>query len=200
MVVRRALDGMYFDSVIAHYQACWGAEPTEHRFDQGPVHEQPAGFRVLRFGPTVHRAMWTYATCGMSGVKTPPADKHYAKHHGLELHVLSAQENDSLVELLTIVAWFHTSRELLGHGHTVNFGRPWYPGSECDHGLLSSPYLDGPSLELRRLGSREVEFLWLIPITEKERDFKMAQGLDALEELFERTSFDYLDPFRPSVV
>jgi hypothetical protein len=41
--------------------------------------------------------------------------------------------------------------------------------------------------------------LWLIPITKAEREFKKAQGLEALEALFEKKQFNYLDPARPSV-
>jgi len=42
--------------------------------------------------------------------------------------------------------------------------------------------------------------LWLVPITQAERDFKVTHGIEALEDLFEQTSFDYLNPIRPSVV
>jgi hypothetical protein len=45
-----------------------------------------------------------------------------------------------------------------------------------------------------------VRFLWLVPITEEEVAFKKAHGLDSLEERFESHQFDYLDPYRASVV
>jgi hypothetical protein len=40
----------------------------------------------------------------------------------------------------------------------------------------------------------------LLPITKTERDFKVAQGLEALESLFEEVGIEYWDPFRSSVV
>jgi hypothetical protein len=38
-----------------------------------------------------------------------------------------------------------------------------------------------------------------VPITEQEREFKKAHGLEALEQRFESGKFDYLDPNRASV-
>lgn len=70
--------------------------------------------------------------------------------------------------------------------------------SACTYGLISLPYLDGPSLEWN--ADRSVRFLWLIPITKAERDFKMKNGLEVLEARFEEMGFDYADPARASVV
>jgi len=119
----------------------------------------------------------------------------------LEIHLLTGREKETdpeLVELLTVTAHYHRTGTRLGLGHTVNFGRPWRPGSACTHGLLSLPYLDGPRLEW--LAEPRVQFLWLIPITAAELLFKKQHGLEALEERFEAAQFDYLDPLRPSVV
>lgn len=95
---------------------------------------------------------------------------------------------------------YHVTGASLGLGHTVSFGRPWLPGSLCDHGLLSLPYLDGPDLEHLHAGGVHARCLWLIPITCQERDFKKEHGLEALEREFDRPGFDYLDPGRQSVV
>ena len=58
-------------------------------------------------------------------------------------------------------------------------------------------YVDGPKLEW--LPQPRIRFLWLIPITERERDFKAASGLEALEQAFEDREFDDLDFGRESV-
>ena len=42
--------------------------------------------------------------------------------------------------------------------------------------------------------------LWLLPITEAERDFKAANGLEALEQRLEAARIDFWDPARPSTV
>jgi len=119
----------------------------------------------------------------------------------LELHLLTRRDDDlapALVELLTVTAHYHRTGSSLGLGHTVNFGRPWRPGSACTHGLISLPYLDGPRLEW--LLEPRVRFLWLVPITASELLFKKQHGLEALEERFEAAQFDFLDPLRASVV
>ena len=121
---------------------------------------------------------------------------------GLELHLLTRDEDGeratfSILEALTAVAHFHRTGSALGLGHTVNFGSGLLPGATCTHGLISLPYLDGPCLE--RLEQPPVRFLWLIPVTLQEVEFKNRNGIDALEERFETARFDYLDPLRASV-
>jgi hypothetical protein len=60
--------------------------------------------------------------------------------------------------------------------------------------------MDGPDLEDLVVHDRTIKCYWMIPITKAEREFKVLNGLEALETEFERTSFDYLDPRRQSVV
>lgn len=179
-------------AVQSHYETEWNRPADACRsWTQGPSAQLPPGFVVLEFAPTPTRQMWTYATCGMScqGDAEP-----------IELHLFSPKQSDTHVELLTVVAHFHLTGAYLGLWHTVNFGRPWMPGSLCSHGLISLPYLDGPSLEWCEFSNRTVRFLWLIPITSEESAYKQKEGVEALEEAFERASFDYLNPFRDSVV
>jgi hypothetical protein len=120
----------------------------------------------------------------------------------LELHLFSPVQHEGHVELLTVIAHYHRTGNMLALGHTVNFGRPWFGGSSCDYGLISLPYLDGPSLEHLRTDNNEldVQFLWLMPITKAERDYKKVQGIEALEQRFDDVSVDYLNPTRQSVV
>jgi len=42
--------------------------------------------------------------------------------------------------------------------------------------------------------------LWLLPITQEERDFQIENGLDALEEQFEEKGLEYWNPARASVI
>jgi hypothetical protein len=178
----------YVRKVIEHYRRSWGEVAEIAQWPQGPMLHLKPDFRVAIFVPRPGRNMWSYATCGMSS----PADDT-----GLELHIFSPRNDRSIVELLTIVAHYHQSSATLGLGHTVNFGRPWLDASACTHGLISLPYLDGPKLEWLE---EAIRFLWLVPITEEEREYKKAVGLEGLEVRFEAAQFNYLDPNRPSVV
>jgi len=181
----------YEKVLLAHYVQQWGSQPAALTSYRPSVHHVPDTFRVLEFAPTLRRTMWTYATCGMSEPATPKL---------LELHLFSPRQSPALVDLLTSVAHYHQTEHTLCVNHTVNFGVPWLPDSACSCGLVSLPYLDGPALEQMPYQSREAQCLWLIPITPVERAFKVSHGVEALEELFEQSGFDYLNPIRPSVV
>jgi hypothetical protein len=176
-----------------HYQRQWGSSPAARRWRSGPIQQLGAEFQVLEFPPTDHSFMWIYSTAGM----TPTVD---ALHQRLELHLFAPQPDESLVELLTMIAHYHVTEKPLGLHHTVNFGRPWLAGSACDHGFISLPYPYGPSLEWLAPGNQEqTRCLWLIPITRGEVAFKKSHGPEALESRFEERQFNYLDPRRPGV-
>ena len=180
----------YQKAIQDHYIKNWSTPIDEARWNRGPVDALPEDFRVLAFARSPE--MTAYATRCMS----QPTDKDR-----LELFLLTRASQairSGLIELLTVVAHYHRTGQALGLGHSINFGRPWLPGSACTHGLISLPYLDGPDLEW--LAESHIRFLWLIPITEAEVRFKKSYGMEALEQEFEGKKFDFLDPMRASVV
>ena len=181
----------YGNAIALHYARVFGVRGMSLHWARGPIHELPEGFSVLQFQPTNATFAWVYATRCMS--KPDDAER-------IELHLLSNREDQGLLELLYAVAHYHRTGASLGLGHTVNFGRPYQASSQCDHGLLSLPYPYGQRLEHLQVDRLPVRCLWLVPITKAERDFKIQQGLEALEQLFEGSKFNYLDPLRPSVV
>jgi hypothetical protein len=84
--------------------------------------------------------------------------------------------------------------------HSLPIGEPWLEGATCDHFLVSLPYPFGEDLEICRCDETQVQILWLLPITAAERGFKKANGVDALEELFDRAAIEYWRIDRDSVV
>lgn len=173
-----------------HQEASWGPVLDELRLARGPMPELDPEFCVHVFAPGAERAHWVYATCGMSGDPERPS---------LELHMLvDARRDDECLEILTVTAWFHRVREPLCLHHTVWFGRPWIDGSRLAYGLLSIPYLT-PGVEVQS-GSPEVLHLWLLPITQAERELKMREGVEALEQRLEEAGIDFASPFRASTV
>jgi hypothetical protein len=52
--------------------------------------------------------------------------------------------------------------------------------------FISLPYLDGEQLELFNFDRHTIHCYWFIPITEKERNYKIENGCEALERLFEK--------------
>lgn len=182
-------DQRYVEAIGDHYTRAWSSPLELVRWNRGPANELPAEFGVLVFQRSP--ISLAFATRGMSQV---------SDSERLELHIIARRdaESDRVVELLTAVAHYHRTAHHLGLGHTVNFGRPWLPGSKCTFGLISLPYLDGSALEW--LDEPKIRFLWLIPITEAELNFKKTHGVDVLEGKFESAGFDYQDPLRLSAV
>jgi len=182
----------YVNRLRAHYEQWWRGSGVDRRWPFGPTNQKvPRPFRIGEFPPSAGRSMWTYATLGMS--------LGMSGDDPIEIHIVSPVQEPSLVELLTAIAHYHRNSARLGVGHTINFGRPWLPKSTCTFGLISLPYLDGPELEEFGWLDSMVRCLWLIPITEAEREFKKARGLDDLEALFEEKGLDYLNPHRASI-
>ena len=184
--------GEHLERVARHYSEHWAGPVETLRWPPGPIEKVRPEFRVLVIPRTA--GSFAFATLGMSAADDPEP---------LELHVLvksayRREARDSVSELLAAVAHYHLTEQPLGLGHTVDFGAEWLRGSRCSCGLVSLPYLDGPKLEW--MDGPRVRFLWLIPITAAERDFKRAHGLEELERRFERRRADLLDPKRPSVV
>ncbi|MFD9901615.1 suppressor of fused domain protein [Mesorhizobium sp. NPDC059025] len=177
--------------IRSHYEDNWRSAADLLTHDRGPVRDFPKEFGILRFEPRDNRRMWTYATCGMS---------LFPNTKGLELHIFSEKREDSLIELLYVVAHFQLSERELGLWHSVNFGRPWLGDSKCSYGLISLPYLDGPSLENLNDGASLAKFYWLLPVTRDEIEFKKREGVDSLERVFEEKKVNYLDENRNSVV
>jgi hypothetical protein len=65
---------------------------------------------------------------------------------------------------------------------------------------VSLPYPFGPDLQLCHVGDRHVDFLWLLPITEQERAFKVAHGQEALEARFDEIGLRYWEIHRDSAI
>jgi hypothetical protein len=98
-----------------------------------------------------------------------------------------------------MTAWYHL-KEGLGLGHTFPIGEPWLPGSSCTSMLVSLPYPFGPELERCRTPMGDVRVLWLLPITEAERQYKVTAGLLALEQRFDAAALEYWRSDRTSVI
>ena len=184
----------YFSTIKKHYLSIWKHDPKIYLWEKGPIERLNYDFKVLEFSPTTQNHMWVYCTSCMSTV---------SDEHPIELHIFSKERDESLIELLTVVAYYHKNSNKLDLWHTVNFGRGWQDNSMCEYGLISLPYLYGPDLENLYLETDKkkcVKFYWLIPVTKQEVDYKKGHGIEALEQLFEQQSFNYLNPNRKSLV
>lgn len=182
----------YTDELRRHYESFYGVGGDKVTWNKGPTHKLHSEFFILEFGPSKKHQMWTYATVGMS--------LDMEEENLIELITYSRERDKSRIELLTVNAFFHRNSAPLNLYHTVFVGQLTECSTTCDHGFISLPYIEGEKLEIINLNGQEIHCYWLIPITERERDFKIEFGHDALEDLFEEKQFDYLDMARKSLV
>lgn len=173
-----------------HCETAWKTKASQLTFHRGPVDQLPEDFCVLEFPPNGSRTHWLYATCGMS----LPEDAEPVEFFMLSPH----QADNDMPELFYAIAHYHITGAPLGLWHTVNFGRPWLPGSKCEFGYFMDA--GGSDAEWVKVGFQKVRFLWLIPITAAEREYKVKNGPEALEELLYENDVDFTDPSRPSAI
>ena len=165
-----------------------GHSCTECRWTVGPVREPR--LRVAEFAPGPKTGLWVYATLGAWEVRNDPR---------LEFLILAPERDDRHVELLFMATWYHRCHGL-GTGHTVPIGEPSLHGSTCAFLLLSRPYPFGPQLEVCNFTDWHLHVSWLLPISAAEREFKMREGVEALEQRFDACGLEYWVPDRASVV
>lgn len=177
--------------VLKHYQSFFDGHKQEVlTWENGP--KNIPYFRVFRAEPGPQTNLWSYASIGASGL--------WSSEFGLfEFVVLSPIESPRLVEIVTMVAYYHGNHSL-GFGQVLPIGEPWMEGSECNHLLISKPYPLGPGLEICDPEEAPIQVAWLLPITEKEKDFKLIHGTEALEQLFEDKGLEFWNIQRKSLV
>ena len=169
-----------------------GQQVEAFTWTAGPVLNANPHFRALRIAPAEPGGLWQYVSVGGWAAAE-------GQGRGLEFVISTLAETPRAVELLAMVVYYHRSGRL-GLGHTLPIGEPWLAGSACDHLLVSLPYPFGPDLQTCHVGDRHVDVLWLLPITQAERDFKAAHGLEVLEQRFDQAALEYWDIGRKSVV
>lgn len=162
----------------------------EHVWTLGPAPEELPRLRVAEFAPGPRTGLWVYATVGAWEARDDPR---------LEFLITAPGPDLRHVELLAMTAWYH-GRHGLGTGHTFPIGEPWLPGSKCEFFLVSLPYPFGPDLEVCNFRGGHLHVLWLLPITAAEREFKVREGLEAIEQRFDACGLEYWDPHRDPVV
>ena len=91
-----------------------------------------------------------------------------------------------------------------GHGHTMPCGKDAEPLSETmkqNYFMLTDPMLLEKALEPIRIGDKEVRFLAIVPIFEKEFQYKHGKTTRKLLQKFDANRVDEkLDDFRESVM
>ena len=180
----------------AHLDAFWPDRAADDfTWELGPLKERLPEFRVRCVSPQEQDDGWVYASLGAWEATADTGA-------GCEFVVHSPVESALHVELLAMVVNFHADPAYvpLDVGRVVDIGRPWLPGSNLTHLLVSLPYPWGPELECCTLPGLHIRYLWLTPITASEAVFVHGHGAEALEQRLEAAAVNSLAASRASVV
>ena len=185
------------DAVRAHASRVFPGRALETlRWDEGGVVRNLADFAVVRVAPAAGGAsdLWIHLSAGASAA---PMEDGY----GLELVLLTRAPEKLATKLLAMVANLHADdRYPLSLGQALEIGHGWLPGASADHLLVALPTLFDPELEWLSDTSRNVRFIWLVPITRAEAEFARKHGHEALQEKLGAARADVAALVRKSVV
>ncbi len=165
---------------------------SEHQWRDRAITRFFPMFRVLEISPGSVSSFWTYVSSGTWKVK-------HANAGLTEFSIITGTPDSRQVQLLAMNAVYYMDHHLqLGDSYAI--GDPWVDGSKCDHMLISLPYPYGQDWEVCNLDKGHLHIYWLLPITNAEHEYKVKNGAEALEELFERKGLEFWKTDRKSVV
>jgi hypothetical protein len=136
-----------------------------------------------------------------------PCSGRCAKTRRVELIFYCSDPREEYINTLRWVAHFpHNSQSFLGYGHTMPNGSPPAPfwgSTELDTLFFVPPIVmkDQTLPSELQLEGDPVHFLWVVPLTTAECNFKLKNGFEAMMNLFqERRHPHVFDPHRKSYV
>jgi Suppressor of fused protein (SUFU) len=184
-----------------HYQRFLGplTQNVWHSTDEKAVH-----IDIYQFAPTRKRPYWTLITGGMSD-RRQLEPKECADHMSPRAEILMyvPEPRGWMFSVLKGLAEMPFDDNTYLHWwHTVPNGMPMtaVPSLLTSYFFLP-PYFEEEGFANLQIAGDEVDFLWMIPITEAEREFAMEHGSQALERRFEEADIPpVLDESRESLV
>ncbi|MGZ4962793.1 MAG: suppressor of fused domain protein [Limisphaerales bacterium] len=185
-----------------HYQRFFGpiTQKVLHSTDFKPVHVD-----MYQFEPTEERSYWTLITSGMSNERQiEPEDCREGMSPRAEiLMYVQKPENWMFSVLKGLAEMPFVNNTCLHWWHTVANGMPMTakPSLLTSYFFLPPYFESGEGFSDLELDGDRVDFLWMIPITEAEREYAMKHGSQALEKKFEEVELSpVVDEARESVV
>lgn len=180
------------DQIFGHLQRYFAVHAAS-TYQGPPLVPTLPDFTVAEFDPGPRIEFPVYATLGLSRLASD-------EQEAIEL-VLVAPDSDMVhVETLAALASFVATGKDYGEGTCFNIGRGWVNGSQADHAMVSLPYPFGPDLEFACHQDRHCRVLWLLPITRADKEYRIQQGQEALEQAFDAAGLRYWEPHRASVI
>jgi len=198
-------DENYVDTFLRpreeHYQRFFGPITRDimHSTDVRAVHVD-----IYQFEPTPERPFWTLITSGMSNerqIELEDCEDGMAPR--AEILMYAAEPQGWMFSVLKGLAEMPFDDNTCLHwGHTVPNGMPMTAApSLLTSFLFVPPFCEPPEFNELEIDGDNVDFLWMIPITEAEREFAIQHGSEKLYEKLEDADMPIaMDEQRKSVV
>jgi hypothetical protein len=170
-----------------------------HSTDKKIVH-----IDIYQFAPTKKRPYWTLVTGGMSDMRQiEPVDPSENTSLRCEILMYVTEPQQWMFSVLKDLAEMPFEESTYLHWwHTVPNGKPMTTRPS----LLTSffflpPYFEQNGFDSLMLEGDPVDFLWMIPITEKEREYAINNGSLQLEKKIEEFNLSpVVDEARKSII
>jgi len=188
------------------YERLFGGEPLSVSHEVVPMipHVDVYTFKRSLEGKDVY----SLVTGGMSDLAmTLPRRADEQVPRRVELIFYCSEPRAEYISTLHAVAHFpHATKSWFGQGHTMPNGNP--PGPLWSTKDLDTLFFLQPIVKRDQtlpseliLGGQPVHFLWVVPITTAECNFKLNNGSNAMLDLFQQNRHPYVfDPDRKSYV
>jgi hypothetical protein len=147
---------------------------------------------VYPIPPHGSRNYWTLITEGMSNYKQDIPDDATAISGRTEIMMYVHEPKQWMYSVLIGLGKMPFEDKTFLHWyHTVPNGQPMTSEpSELTSFFFLPPYFENEGFDSLKIEGDKVDILWLVPITEREREYAMKNGGRALEEVFVKAELD----------
>jgi hypothetical protein len=169
--------------ILEHYENRWGKATQVYTISDPRVPAQANPLYVAEFTLPIDR-LTIYASIGMS--RAPMISGNPQRDHRVEIFLGTFQPHPVLPKRIAMLAAYpHKGNKSIDNEHTIPLGEPIVPNSQLTSVIFTPPYFDPPGFHHINMGSYHIRILWVIPLYESEREFKIKDGWKSLRKIFE---------------
>jgi len=184
-------------SVAKYLATAFGGKPQVQEY----LHDtEPISVDILWCSGRPCEGVTSYGTIGLSDTAMSWGEGEFPTR--IELVGACASKKNLFPNILASAAFCVMRTERLCYPGAVMPGyvRTYYRKSPLPHLYFTAPFLWAEKLKELDLGTKKVNWLLAVPISEEEYRYLDQKGDEALEDLFEHRQIDIFDLNRPSVV
>ncbi|MHC4884757.1 MAG: suppressor of fused domain protein [Planctomycetota bacterium] len=148
---------------------------------------------IYQFEPTEERPYWTLITGGMSNERMHIPEESFGEIGSrAEICMYVKEPKGWMFSVLKGLAEMpFDDKTFLHWWHTVPNGMPMTAEkSLLTNYLFLLPYFEQETFDTLEINEDRVDLLWMVPITDAELEYKVANGAEALEKVFEEKGMD----------